>query len=271
MQKNENEKKKKKKEEEEEEEYREVLLSLDPGWKNLGWILSVFSRKEKKLVLYHGTYDTKIPHTSSDPVSYVIGISNFLSKKILPKLLQQPSSSSSPPPFRVIALVIEQQPKKAKKYTKHELLQQMLEAIVYTHLAKQDSTGGKHFLIHRFSAVSTKKVFGVWRKGASYSERKLEMLERIQQLASGPIEERERFPLIIPIETDHEADALAGLNVYINRAHNHELYDVGIYKKEKTQRKRSKNASRSKEEHPAKKKRNTQSISKFHKEEESNC
>ena len=206
-----------------------VILSVDPGWINLGYILTVFDEEKKTLQVYSGTHNTGISPKSSDPVAYVIGLSNFFLKKILPCL-------KGPIPWRAIALAIEQQPKRKSKFTKITLLQQMIEAVTYTYFAKQDCVEGKVFQVHRYSAVSTKKVFGVWRKGATYEERKSEMFDKVNSLAildPNESEEFKKYPLIVPVGTHHEADALACLNVYINRSHNHENFDVGIYKKTK--------------------------------------
>ena len=207
-----------------------VILGIDPGWVNLGWVLSVYDEEDNILMVYSGTYNTRIDHKSSDPVSYVIGLSNFFLKKILPKIQSQERE------WRAIALAIEQQPKKKKQFTKHELLQQMIEAVSYTYFAKQDSINGKDFLVHRYSAVSTKKVFGVWRKGATYEERKSEIFDKVNSLAAldpNQSEEFNKYPLIVPVGTHHEADALACLNVYINKSHNHDKFNVGIYRKTK--------------------------------------
>lgn len=236
---------------EEEKEYLEVILSLDPGWINLGWILTAYSPISGNLYVFRGTHNTRIPPKCGDPVCYVIGISEFMKTRVLEKIrcvLAKEEEEKLSGKWRAIALIIEQQPKKRKKYTKHELLQQMLESVGFTYFARQDSVNGRNFLIHRFCAVTTKKVFGVWRKGASYSERKLEMLERVNQLAEGPPIEKDKFPLIISVKTDHEADALAGLNVYINRTHNHDLYDVGIYKKRDTPKRQTRKRGRPKQQ-----------------------
>lgn len=244
---------------------RNVILSLDPGWINLGWVLTIYDEDTKILTAYTGTHNTMIDHKSSDPVAYVIGISGFILKKILPKIEK---------PWRAIALAIEQQPKKKKQFTKHELLQQMLEAVTYTYFAKQDSVQGKDFLVHRYSAVSTKKVFGVWRKGATYEERKSEIFDKVNSLAildQNQSEEVKKYPLILPVATHHEADALACLNVYINKSHNHEKFDVGIYSKTKVlKRKLSRKQQRKTEDetkvNPSKKSRTINRCSKQKKE-----
>lgn len=207
-----------------------VLLGIDPGWVNLGYVLTIYDENTKVLTAYSGVYDTKIPHKSNDTVAYVIGISNFFLKRIMPKILRHGGE------WRAIALAIEQQPKKKEQFTKHALLQQMIETVAYTYFAKRDSYMGKHFKIYRYNAISTKRVFGVYRKGATYEERKSEILDKVNLLAdpeSSQPEEQEKYPLIMPIKTHHEADALACLNVYINKSHNHEEFDVGLYRKTK--------------------------------------
>jgi len=207
-----------------------VIISVDPGWVNLGYVLTIFDEEERTLTAYSGTYNTKIDHKSSDPVSYVIGLSNFFLNRILPKIKAENKQ------WRAIALAIEQQPKKKKQFTKHTLLQQMIEAVSFTYFARQDSVKGADFLVHRYNAISTKKAFGVWRKGATYEERKSEIFDKVNSLAildPNESEEFKKYPLVIPVATHHEADALACLNVYINRSHNHEKFDVGIYKKTK--------------------------------------
>ena len=235
---------------------RNVVLAIDPGWVNLGYVLTVYSEEKKLLYVYTGTYNTKIDHKCSNPVSYVIGLSNFFLKRVLPRL-------EGAEPWRAVALAIEQQPKKKSQFTKHILLQQMIEAVTYTYFAKQDSVEGKDFLVHRYNAVSTKKVFGVWRKGATYEERKSEIFDKVNSLATldaSQSEEFNKYPLIVPVATHHEADALACLNVYINRSHNMEAFDVGIYKKTKVlkrklTRKQKRKEDATPEDNPTKKNR----------------
>lgn len=239
---------------------RNVILAIDPGWVNLGYILTIYDEEKRALWVYNGTYNTRIDHKCSDPVTYVIGLSNFIHKRILPKIKIGSEEAGG---WRAIALAIEQQPKKKKQFTKHALLQQMIEAVTFTYLAKQDSVEGKDFLIHRYSAVSTKKVFGVWRKGATYEERKTEIFDKVNSLAAlepSQSEEFNKYPLIVPVATHHEADALACLNVYINKSHNHEKFDVGIYKKTKVlkrklTRKQKRNDDATSQVNPTKKSR----------------
>jgi len=217
--------------EEEGEEVLNVLLGIDPGWVNLGYVLTIFNTKTKILMAYSGVFDTKIHHKSNDTVAYVIGISNFFLRRILPRIEKQNL------PWRAIALAIEQQPKKKQQFTKHALLQQMIETVAYTYFAKRDSFFGKHFNIYRYNAISTKKVFGVYRKGATYEERKSEILDKVNSLVEFQIsqpEEIEKYPLIMAVKTHHEADALACLNVYINKSHNQEEFNVGLYRKTKS-------------------------------------
>lgn len=240
-----------------------VILAIDPGWINLGYVLTVFDEEGRTLTVYTGTYDTKIDHRSSDPVTYVIGLSNFFLNRILPKIKAENRE------WRAIALAIEQQPKKKKQFTRHALLQQMIEAVSFTYFARQDSVKGADFLVHRYNAVSTKKVFGVWRKGATYEERKSEIFDRVNSLAildPNQSEEFKKYPLVVPVGTHHEADALACLNVYINRSHNHEKFDVGIYRKTKVLKRKltrkQQQADDAAEGHPSKKSRTNSSSSK---------
>ncbi len=218
-----------------------ILIALDPGWTNLGYVLTSYDGINP-LRVQTGVYDTKIPHKTKDYIKYIMGIGNFI-KDVLEPFVDGLGL------YEVIAIIIEQQHK--QKYTYHIFLQEMLESNLFVHFAQRDSVRGKNCKICRYTAVSTKRFFGTYQEGASYDDRKNHLFERINQIAADP-EEKQKYPLVVAVGTHHEADALACLNVYINKTHKHELHDVGIKKivKKKPPRKNAKSKTDSTNQKP---------------------
>lgn len=208
-----------------------VILSVDPGWVNLGWVLLVkeegqFPRFEK------GTHDLEVSYKSNVCSEYVIAITRFVYDVLLPAI-RGPSTSEDTEEDEVVypAIVIEQQPRMNKRYhsssattSNGPMLQQYLEAIIYSVLTKC-SPDTK---IHRINGVSYKRFFGSHKKNDPYPARKSKLLDKVNTAAK---EGSLKYPVVLECATDHEADALGCLNVYIAKSHNPN-FDIGILKEE---------------------------------------
>lgn len=210
----------------------EVTLALDPGWTNLGWVLVVYdpdpSQVEYKKSVRVGTHNLNFSYSTPKMIHFehIAQFYEFVVKSS-PMLRDQSVKYN----FR--ALVIEQQPRSNPKYNHIVELQEELIASACVYFRADPRCIIKP-AVFKVNGNSTKAIFGTLSRGDTYHQRKTKLMDRINDLVDGidPVmaESRDRYPLLVPISTHHEGDALACLNVYVQKLHD-ETVDIGLYKK----------------------------------------